>query len=169
MTDVFVNNAIQDAFQLYLDTKEQPDSIVYNDFLVSVIRMLILIYGENITEYYKNKDAKGFNDCLGQYGFSKENIKEFRVQFEKSYKSLNRQKDKAIKKKNKYFNMVQKYLIDMLVKKNEKENMDKNVIMEFYNLLFTVNNNDFYRKSVALLHAYDPYEIDDYFKSFNLV
>ena len=57
----------------------------------------------------------------------------------------------------------------MLVKRNESEQLDKDVIRDFSNLLFTANNPDFYRKSVALLEAYDPYEIDEYFKKFNLI
>ena len=65
--------------------------------------------------------------------------------------------------------VVQKHLIDMLVKRNEQEALDKLVIIDFYNMLFTANNPDFYRKSVALLEAYDPYEIDKYFKKFNLI
>ena len=57
----------------------------------------------------------------------------------------------------------------MLVKKNEHEPMDKNLILQFYNLLFTANNSDFYRKSIAVLEAYNPYEIDEYFKKKNLI
>ena len=57
----------------------------------------------------------------------------------------------------------------MLVKKNSQAPMDKNTILEFYNMLYTANNNDFYRKSIALLEAYNPYEIDEYFKKFNLI
>ena len=77
-------------------------------------------------------------------------IKGFKSVFDKAYKAMKRQSDKAIKKKNKHFNVVQKDLIDMLVKRNESEQLDKDVIKDFYNLLFTANNPDFYRKSVAL-------------------
>lgn len=167
--DVFLNHAIEDSFKLYIEYKEQEESIVYNGYLVSVIRMLMIIYGDELLECYENQNSKAFNKLLTKYGFEKDLVKEFRMSFEKSYKAMLKQEDKAIKKKNKYFNLVQKYLIDMLVKKNETEEVDKNDVLEFYNLLFTANNNDFYRKSIAVKEAYDPYEIDDYFKSFNLI
>ena len=74
-----------------------------------------------------------------------------------------------MEKKNKYFNLVQKSLIDMLILKNQKEPVNNEVKNSFYELLFTANTKDFYRKSIALVEAYNPYEIDDYFKKQNLI
>ena len=145
------------------------DSVIYNGFLVSVVRMLIIIYGEEIVNLFDAKDVQGFNNLLTKYGYSIDEVNDFTSRLLKANKALIRQKDKAIKKKNKYFNVVQKDLIDMLVKKNEHEPMDKNLILQFYNLLFTANNSDFYRKSIAVLEAYNPYEIDEYFKKKNLI
>ena len=34
-------------------------------------------------------------------------------------------------------------------------------------LLFTANSRSFYRKSNAVVMAYNPYEIDEYFKKQN--
>ena len=73
------------------------------------------------------------------------------------------------KKENKYFNLVQKYLIDMLIKKNNQEKLDKEDINNFYSLLFTARSTNFYYKSTAVLLAYNPYEIDDYFKKQNIL
>ncbi|MDE5889029.1 MAG: hypothetical protein K2H20_03320, partial [Bacilli bacterium] len=89
--------------------------------------------------------------------------------FEGYYKFDLRQKKKAIKKKNKYFNLVQKYLIDMMVKKNSQEKVSSLEMNEFYDLLFTVNSKEFYRKSTAVLLAYNPYEIDEYAKKQGIV
>jgi len=166
MTDEFVNSALNEAFLLY---KDNHDSVIYNGFLVSVVRMLIIIYGEEIVNLFDAKDVQGFNNLLTKYGYSIDEVNDFTSRLLKANKALIRQKDKAIKKKNKYFNVVQKDLIDMLVKKNEQEPMDKNLILQFYNLLFTANNSDFYRKSIAVLEAYNPYEIDEYFKKKNLI
>lgn len=166
MTDEFVNSALNEAFLLY---KDNHDSVIYNGFLVSVVRMLIIIYGEEIVNLFDAKDVQGFNNLLTKYGYSIDEVNDFTSRLLKANKALIRQKDKAIKKKNKYFNVVQKDLIDMLVKKNEHEPMDKNLILQFYNLLFTANNSDFYRKSIAVLEAYNPYEIDEYFKKKNLI
>ena len=166
MTDEFVNSALNEAFLLY---KDNHDSVIYNGFLVSAVRMLIIIYGEEIVNLFDAKDVQGFNNLLTKYGYSIDEVNDFTSRLLKANKALIRQKDKAIKKKNKYFNVVQKDLIDMLVKKNEHEPMDKNLILQFYNLLFTANNSDFYRKSIAVLEAYNPYEIDEYFKKKNLI
>ena len=165
MTGEFINVAINEAFLLYNANKDKTNSIEYNGFLVTVIRMLIIICGEEIVSLFSNHDEQAFKSLLGNYG----NADDFINHFLKTYKALERQKDKAIKKKNKYFNLVQKDLIDMLVKKNEQTLVDKNLVLEFYNMLYTANNSDFYRKSIALLEAYNPYEIDEYFKKFNLI
>ncbi len=165
MTGEFINVAINEAFLLYNANKDKTNSIEYNGFLVTVIRMLIIICGEEIVSLFNNHDDQAFKSLLNNYG----NADDFSNHFLKTYKALERQKEKAIKKKNKYFNLVQKDLIDMLVKKNSQAPMDKNTILEFYNMLYTANNNDFYRKSIALLEAYNPYEIDEYFKKFNLI
>ena len=42
--------------------------------------------------------------------------------------------------------------------------LDEEKQKEFHELLFTCENEDFYRKSVALVLAYDPYEIEKYYK-----
>ena len=55
----------------------------------------------------------------------------------------------------------------MLVTRNKKEKLDVRIIKNFYKLLFTANNSSFYRSSNALVLAYNPYEIDDYFKKQN--
>ena len=167
MADVFINNAFNDAMKLYIDYIEKPENVLFNGFLATVVRMLVLIYGEEIVNYYKEGNEESFDQLLTRYGY--DDVKGFKSVFDKTYKAMKRQSDKAIKKKNKHFNVVQKDLIDMLVKRNESEQLDKDVIRDFSNLLFTANNPDFYRKSVALLEAYDPYEIDEYFKKFNLI
>ena len=97
-----------------------------------------------------------------EYGYSKEELDKFKDNFQKFYEFDIGQRDRTIKKKNKYFNLVQKSLIDMLVSKNNKETVKIEVKEEFYNLLFTANSKDLYRKSCALLMAYDPYQIERY-------
>ena len=57
----------------------------------------------------------------------------------------------------------------MIVKRKNVELIDNDIIKEFYELLFTANSKDFYRKSTAVLLAYDPYEIDEYVKRQNIV
>lgn len=167
---VFINKAFNDGIKLYLDNKDKLESLEYNSFLCCVIRILVLIYDESsIINYYNTLDEDHFNTLMIKYGFSVSDYSEFVNNFGKYYHFLKKQENKAIKKKNKYFNLVQKSLIDMLVKRNSTEKLDETVINEIYDLLFTANSKDFYRKSVALVQAYNPYEIDDYFKKQNLL
>mgnify|MGYP003308139846 CR=1 FL=1 len=87
----------------------------------------------------------------------------------KFYKSEVKKEDKAIKKKNKYFNLVQKHLIDMMIQRNNLKLVDSVTMKEFYDLLFTAKSNNFYRMSYALLVAYNPYEIYEYAQKHKIV
>jgi hypothetical protein len=87
----------------------------------------------------------------------------------KFYKAEVKKEDKAIKKKNKYFNLVQKHLIDMMIQRNNQKLVNSVTMKEFYDLLFTAKSNNFYRMSYALLVAYNPYEIYEYAKKQKIV
>ena len=50
--------------------------------------------------------------------------------------------------------------------KNNNGNINLVELIDFYELLFTANSFDFYRKTFALASAYNPYEIDEYFQKF---
>lgn len=167
--NIFINDALNQGFKLYVDNKDKHDSLDYNRFICSVIRMLTLIYGEDIIKSYEDKDNKLFDDTLVKYGYDATEANNFKVVFEGYYKFDLRQQTKAIKKKNKYFNLVQKYLVDMMIKRNSHEKISSLEMNEFYDLLFTANSKDFYRKSTAVLLAYNPYEIDEYAKKQGIV
>ena len=62
--DIFINEAISEMFRTYNRSKEQPLSVEYNSFYSSVIRMLILIYGEDIVKCYENNDTQGFVNTI---------------------------------------------------------------------------------------------------------
>lgn len=165
---IFINSALEDGFKKYLANKDKKESLEYNSFLCTIVRMLFLIYGENLILAYQDKDITKFDTILGSYGFPHVDVINFKNVCDKFYKFDIKQQTKAIKKKNKYFNLVQKYLIDMLLCKMSKETIDVSVKKEFYDLLFTANSSDFYRKSTAVLLAYNPYEIDEYAKKKNI-
>lgn len=167
--NIFINSALEEGFKLYLSNKDKEYSLDFNRFVCSVIRMLIMIYGENIIKSYEEKNVQLFDDTLIKYGYDVTEANNFKVIFEGFYKLDLRHQKKAIKKKNKYFNLVQKYLIDMMVKRNQVEKLGSLEMNEFYDLLFTANSKDFYRKSTAVLMAYNPYEIDEYVKKQGIV
>lgn len=165
---IFVNNAINDSIVRYFQSKDKPNSIVFNSFLVCVMRMIILLYGElDITNCYQTKNEKGmggFDTNLTKYGFPQNQLEQFKVDFEKYYEFDMRQSKSHIKRKNPYFNKVQKHLVDMMFTKNKRSPLDGKTAQEFYSLLFTANSKDFYRQTYAVLMAKHPYEVDDYFK-----
>ena len=169
--DVFINEAINDAFSIYTkcrkdfkDPMEEKTSLDYNSFLCSIVRMLVLVYGEEIVSAYSDKNTEEFNKTLMKYGMSEKDIEDFEVLVQRYYAMDRKQIGKTFRKKNKFFNVVQKYLIDMLVKKNIAESVPKEVVEGFESLLFTANNPDFYRASTALAEAFNPNQIGDYFE-----
>lgn len=165
----FINDSLTNSFNSYLDNQGKEDSLEYNNFFTCVIRILYIIYGSKIIDSFKNNNVKEFENIIMSYGLDIKQYKDFVINFEKCYRFNIKQEDKAIKKKNRYFNLVQKCLIDMLVLKNKNDTVSKEEKDEFYSLLFTANTKDFYKKSVALVSAYNPYEIDEYFKKQNLI
>lgn len=170
MNQVFVNDAINDAIVLYTKCKDEKESLDYNSFIVCVVRMLAKIYDFSlILEAFNNKDENKFNEVLMMYGYQTEELELFKENFLYFYEFDNGQKERSIKKKNRYFNLVQKSLIDMFILKKQKDNVSTQDIEEFYEMLFTINSKDFYKKSYALLAAYNPYEIDEYFKKQGLL
>lgn len=167
--NVFVNSAINEGMQLFIANKNK-DNLDYNCFLCSIIRMLVLLYDENrLIEAYYQKNEEAFDTIVMEYGYTKEEVSYFKMVCEKFYHFDKKQKNKSIKKKNKYFNLVQKCLIDMFIKKNGVQKLEDEIMKNFYQLLFTARSKDFYRKSTAVLLAYNPYEIDDYAKKQNLI
>lgn len=164
---IFINDAINEALVTYSKGKKKVHSKEYNSFLSCVMRMLVLIYGEeDIMKSYSTKNFELFDKTLTKYGYSIENVNKFKMFMDSFYKMDVGQKDRVVKKKNKYFNAIQKLLIDMMVTKNNHGDINLDELVDFYELLFTAHSFDFYRKSYALATAYNPYEIDEYFQKF---
>ena len=169
MTDkyIFINEGINEAYVIYTKSKKNINSKEFNSFLACVMRMLVIIYGEEeINKSYSTKDFKIFDSLLTKYGYSMENVNKFKLMINNFYKVDNGQKDRVVKKKNKFFNAVQKLLIDMMVAKNNCGDINLDELVDFYELLFTANSFDFYRKTYALATALNPYEIYEYFQKF---
>lgn len=166
---VFINSAFDEAFKIYDKYNEKEESLEYNTFLCCVARMLVQIYGEEIIDFYKNNKEEDFDKAILKYKYDENEYKNFKVCFLKFHTFDNKIQMKAIKKKNKYFNLVQKYLIDMFIKKTAKDKVSEDEKNDFYNLLFTANSKTFYQKSYAVAVAYNPYEIYEYAKKMKLV
>ena len=167
---IFINNAINDSIIMYCQYKDSDDMKNKEKFITCVAEMLCIIYGEeNITNAYYNKDEDGFKNLIVESGVSEEYYNGFLNDFENYYEKEYVQRNSQLKRKNKFFNLVQKHIIDMATIKNNSWPIRIEDRKRLYSLLFTAKSDSFLKKTYALSTAYNPYEIDDYFKKQGLL
>lgn len=165
MEHVFINEAFTQAINDYLKSVEQPKGIIYNSFLVIVIRMLIVLYSElDIVNPLVINDEDLLKSNLTKYGFSKYQLDIFFSDLQVYYDIEKEQKDKIVKKPNPYFISVQKLLIDMLIAKKLNFQLKEKEVQDFYNLLYTPYSPNPLQVSYNFLMAEDVLEIDRYFR-----
>ena len=162
----FINEAFEKAITDYLNSKDKKESVLYNSFLVVVIRMLISIYGElDIINPYqvKNEDALDIN--LMKYGASKDAIANFKRLLD-GYYIIERRNVTSLKREvNNYFIEVQKCLIDLFTLKRLNYGIKENESKEFFDLLYTPGTSNALRLSYNYLNAEDIYEIANYYQN----
>ena len=52
-SSVYINEAIEYAFSTYERTKEHKGTLDYNSFMCTIVRMLLVIYGEEVMLDYQ--------------------------------------------------------------------------------------------------------------------
>ena len=162
---VFINEAFTKAINDYLKSVEQPKSVVYNSFLVVVIRLLIIMYSElDIVNPMVINDEDLLKNNLAKYGYSKNNLDIFFSDLQVYYELAKDNENKTIKVKNPYFITVQKELIDMLIAKKLNFHLKEKEVQDFYSLLYTPYSKNPLQVSYNFLMADDVLEIDNYFK-----
>ena len=165
MNQVFINEAFSKAISNYLSSADQPQGILYNSFLVVIIRLLINIYSElDIVNPMVVNDEELLITNLSKYGYEKENIKLFLSKIQLYYDLEKENEHKVVKFKNKYFVDIQKDLIDMFIAKKLNYRITIEETKEFYNLLYTPYCTNPLQVSYNFLMAEDVLEIDRYFK-----
>lgn len=165
MREPFINDAVTKAITDYLDSRDNIQGITYNSFLVVVVRILVLIYGElDIINPYMSNDKELLVENLIKYRYSKNSVEVFIAKVNDYYKEELSNEERNIKNKNTYFVEIQKMLIDMFVCKKMNFNITKEETKEFYELLYTPNTKNPLRLSYNYLNATDINEIDNYFK-----
>ena len=165
MNQVFINEAFSKAISNYLSSADQPQGILYNSFLVVIIRLLINIYSElDIVNPMVVNDEELLITNLSKYGYEKENIKLFLSKIQLYYDLEKENEHKVVKFKNKYFVDIQKDLIDMFIAKKLNYRITIEETKEFYNLLYTPYCPNPLQVSYNFLMAEDVLEIDRYFK-----
>ncbi len=158
MNQVIISEAFDYAISNYIKYRQNKESLEYNSFFVVVIRLLCVIYDEkNIIDPYINKDSQQLELNLCKYGYDIDKVIDFKQQFDIAYNLS------LIQKSNPYFLNIQKILVDMLMKRKEKENVDER-IKQFYDLMYTPENKNPLQLSELFLNAKDEWEIDKYFK-----
>ena len=162
---VFINEAFTKAINDYLKSVEQPKGVVYNSFLVVVIRLLIIIYSElDIVNPMVINDEDLLKNNLAKYGYSKMDLEMFFSDLQVFYDIEKENENKMIKVENPYFITVQKELIDMFIAKKMNYNLKEKEVQDFYNLLYTPYAKNPLMVSYNFLMAKDVLEIDNYFK-----
>ena len=162
---VFINEAFTKAINDYLNSVDNPKGIVYNSFLVVVIRLLIIIYSElDIVNPMVINDEELLKNNLAKYGYSKNSLDIFFSDLQVYYDFEKDNENKIIKIKNPYFIEVQKELIDMFIAKKMNYNLKEKEVKDFYGLLYTPYSINPLQVSYNFLMADDVLEIDNYFK-----
>ena len=135
--DIFINIAFDNAFKSFFISRQDKDSLLYNSFNVIVIRILILIFGEeSISKLYKEKNSVAFLNFLSKYGMSKADIALFKEDFLNYYNFEQKNELQKIKVPNPYFKVVLNYLIDMFVTKKINSGVSFQDEEDFLDLAF---------------------------------
>lgn len=166
MDKVFINNAFSKAVNNYTKSNDNVQGVMYNSFLVVVIRSLISIYSElDIINPMVIGDEELLKENLAKFGYDKTDIEVFlsNLQLFDDFEVINETNN--VKKKNPYFLIIEKDLINMLIKKKLNFFITEHELKVFYDLLYTPNSTNPLRVSYNYLMSNDEWEIDNYFKS----
>ena len=165
MDKVFINNAFSKAINDYQNSCDNIQGIMYNSFLVVVVRMLISIYSElDIINPMMIGDEKLLKENLAKFGYSPDAIMVFLSNLQLFLDIEEENNKKEIKGKNPYFITIQKELVDMFIKKKVNFYITEVEVNEFYDLLYTPYSKNPLRVSYNFLQASDVMEVDKYFK-----
>lgn len=165
MKEVFINAALTKAINDYQASKDQPEGITYNSFLVVVIRMLSCLYSElDIINPLLTSNEAALRENLAKFGYPADKIEVFFEHLNAFYEIDKENEGKAIKKDNPYFVLVQKELVDMLIAKKMNFHLTEKEVREFYALLYTSKLDNPLRVSYNYLTAKDITEVEKYFK-----
>lgn len=166
MEPYFINEAFDKAINDYMSSKDKKEGILYNSFLVVVIRMLINIYSElDIINPYQIKNEEILKSNLMKFGATKEEIKKL-FELISNYYIIERRNSLAIKREeNTYFIDVQKALIDLFTLKRLNYGLTDNESKDFFDLLYTPGTSNVLRQSYNYLNASDIYEVASYYQN----
>lgn len=165
MKSFFINEAFDKAVNDYLISRDKTEGVLYNSFLVVVIRSLINIYGElDIINPFRVKNELAFDNNLMKYGASKEDIVNLKKLVYEYYVVEKRNAQSIRRESNPYFIEVQKCLIDLFNIKRLNFGLMEGDSHEFFDLLYTPGTSSALRQSYNFLNAENIYEVAEYYK-----
>lgn len=169
MNQVFVNEAFTIALNDYLKSADNPQGVVYNSFLVVVIRLLNTIYSElDIVNPMVVNDIDLLYKNLMKFGYPKDSLGIFFSNLQQYYDISKDNEKSDVKTKNPFFISVQKDLVDMFIAKKLNFYLTESEVKEFYDLLYTPYSKNPLRVSYNFLastvNGNDVLEMDNYFK-----
>ncbi len=154
MESYFASTVLGECISKYLNSKNNPEGILYNSFFVVVVRLLVLIYDElDIVTPYNTGSEELLNSNLAKYGFEYENIINFKAALQR-YKLNPNQVD---------YVAIEKYLIDMFTKKKLTLDLKEEEIQSFRKLVSSPEANNALIISDNFMMTKDPCEIINYF------
>lgn len=170
MNQVFVNEAFTKAIDDYLKNADNVQGIIYNSFLVVVVRMLVCIYSElDIVNPLVIGDEELLYKNLTKFGYSRDSLNIFFSNLQLYYDISQKNQQNSQKEKNPYFEFVQKDLIDMFIVKKVNFYLTEEEVNTFYDLLYTPFSKNPLRVSynflMCTINNTDVMEIDNYFKT----
>lgn len=170
MNQVFVNEAFTKAIDDYLKNADNVQGIIYNSFLVVVVRMLVCIYSElDIVNPLVIGDEELLYKNLTKFGYSRDSLNIFFSNLQLYYDISQKNQQNSQKEKNPYFEFVQKDLIDMFIIKKVNFYLTEEEVKTFYDLLYTPFSKNPLRVSynflMCTINNTDVMEIDNYFKT----
>lgn len=170
MNQVFVNEAFTKAIDDYLKNADNVQGIIYNSFLVVVVRMLVCIYSElDIVNPLVIGDEELLYKNLTKFGYSRDSLNIFFSNLQLYYDISQKNQQNSQKEKNPYFEFVQKDLIDMFIVKKVNFYLTEEEVKTFYDLLYTPFSKNPLRVSynflMCTINNTDVMEIDNYFKT----
>ena len=165
MKSFFINEAFDKAINDYMISKDKPEGVLYNSFLVVVIRMLINIYGElDILNPKLINNETAFDNNLIKYGASKDNINELKTLLNDYYTLELRNLKLITRENNTAFIDIQKLIIDLFNIKRINYGVTDAESKCFFDLLYSPGTSNALRLSYNYLVAEDVYEVAEYYK-----
>lgn len=162
----FINEAFDTGIKSFLECENKKDSLLYNSFLVVVIRVLAFIYGklDIVNPYYLKNNVALINN-LSKYGVNKSDILNMFEELLLYYKIESEDYNKKFKRKNPHFTKVQEYLVDMFIMKKRNSQVSYQEEEEFLELIYTTHTKNAYQISYNYLVSNDPGFIEKYYYS----